>query len=270
MPPTRRNAPFCSPSARETNITNISTPWATCDASTTEAPTIRTTSIPMTVGRNGAEGQALEARAISTLRGTAIKKVTMAERCPKVARQSCAVTAIAPNTKLPVTCPVNVLASTKPAASPYPPTKASPKESQVSVKRMFVGTISPWRLLSFSRHRSLRSEMKFRLLQSDSIRYVNGTASSSIYLLIQSIAGTVIARASVEIKSIDAVSDWAALYRAAKSTTTVARGKLQHTSDSRAKGLMTCKRCSSANSTADWTVIRASEPAKTPGERRTG
>src|SRR5271154_3125934 len=121
-----------------------------------------------------------------------------------------------------------------------------------------------------TRHRSLRSEMKFRLLQSDSIRYVNGTASSSIYLLIQSIAGTVIARASVEIKSIDAVSDWAALYRAAKSTTTVARGKLQHTSDSRAKGLMTCKRCSSANSTADWTVIRASEPAKTPGERRTG
>lgn len=31
-----------------------------------------------------------------------------------------------------------------------------------------------------------------------------------------------IARASVEIKSIDAASDWADLYRAAKSTTTVA------------------------------------------------
>src|SRR5271163_3462486 len=90
------------------------------------------------------------------------------------------------------------------------------------------GTPSPT-LRNFSRHRSHRSEMKFRLLQSDSMRYVNGTASSSIYLLIQSIAGTVIARASVEIKSIDAVSDWAALYRAAKSTTTVARGKLQHT-----------------------------------------
>ena len=112
--------------------------------------------------------------------------------------------------------------------------------------------------------------MKFRLLQSDSIRYVNGTASGSIYLLIQSIAGTVIARASVEIRSMDAVSDWAALYLAANSTTAVANGKLQHTNDSRAKGLTTCKKCSSANSTADWTVIRANVPAKTPGERRTG
>ena len=62
---------------------------------------------------------------------------------------------------------------------------------------------------------------------------MNHITSPSNYLLIQSIAGTVIARASVEIKSMDAVSDWADLYRAAKSTTTVARGKLQHTSDSR-------------------------------------
>src|ERR1700688_4032839 len=112
--------------------------------------------------------------------------------------------------------------------------------------------------------------MKFRLLQSDSIRYVNRTTSSSDHLLIQSIAGTVIAGASVEIRSMDAISDWAALYRAANSTTTVANGKLQHTNASRAKGLTTCKRCSSANSTADWTVIRANVPAKTPGERRTG
>ena len=78
------------------------------------------------------------------------------------------------------------------------------------------------------------------------------------------------AKASVEIKSIDALSDCAALYRAAKSTTTVANGKLQHTSASRAKGLTTCNRCSKANRTADWIVTRASEPAKTPGERRTG
>jgi len=60
-------------------------------------------------------------------------------------------------------------------------------------------------------------------------------------------AGTVIASASVEIISMAAVSDWAALYLDAKSTTTVARGKLQHISDSRANGLTTCKRCSSAN-----------------------
>jgi len=78
------------------------------------------------------------------------------------------------------------------------------------------------------------------------------------------------AKARVEIKSIDALSDCAALYRAAKSTTTVANGKLQHTSASRAKGLTTCKICNRANRTADWIVLRASEPAKTPGERRTG
>jgi hypothetical protein len=78
-------------------------------------------------------------------------------------------------------------------------------------------------------------------------------------------AGTVSAKARVEIKSMDADSDSAALYRAANSTTTVARGKLQHTRDSRANGLTTCNRCSSANSTADWTVIRANEPAKEKG-----
>jgi hypothetical protein len=50
----------------------------------------------------------------------------------------------------------------------------------------------------------------------------------------------------------------------------VASGKLQHTSASRAKVLTTCKCCKSANKIADWTVVRASEPAKTPGERRTG
>jgi hypothetical protein len=61
--------------------------------------------------------------------------------------------------------------------------------------------------------------------------------SSPNHLLIQSTTGTVIAKASVEIKSIDALSDSAAFYRAAKSTTTVASGKLQHTSASRAKGL---------------------------------
>jgi hypothetical protein len=55
--------------------------------------------------------------------------------------------------------------------------------------------------------------------------------------LNQSAAGTVIAKASVENKSIDAISACEDLYFAAKSTLTVARGKLQHTSDSRANGL---------------------------------
>jgi hypothetical protein len=57
------------------------------------------------------------------------------------------------------------------------------------------------------------------------------------HLLIQSMAGTVIASASVEIIGMAAVSHWAALNLDAKSTTTVARGKLQHTSDSRTNGL---------------------------------
>src|SRR6266404_8097541 len=43
---------------------------------------------------------------------------------------------MAASTKLPVTCPVNVFARTKLAASPYPPTKASPSESHVSVARV--------------------------------------------------------------------------------------------------------------------------------------
>ena len=52
---------------------------------------------------------------------------------------------------------------------------------------------------------------------------------TSVYRLTQSITGTVIAKASVEINSMEAVSDCEDLYRAAKSTTTVARGKLQYT-----------------------------------------
>src|SRR6266852_262663 len=91
-----------------------------------------------------------------------------------------------------------------------------------------------------------------------------------VHLLIQSIAGTVMASARVEIKSIEALSDSSALYRAANSSTTVARGKLQHTSASRANGLATCKMCSRANRTADCTVTRAKEPANTTGESRTG
>jgi len=89
-----------------------------------------------------------------------------------------------------------------------------------------------------------------------------------LHLVIQSIAGTVIASASVEINSIEALSDSAALYLAAKSTTTVARGKLQHTSASRANGLTTRKVCSRTNRTADCTLTRAKEPTNTVGERR--
>src|SRR6266481_7351471 len=88
--------------------------------------------------------------------------------------------------------------------------------------------------------------------------------------LNQRIVGTVITKASVETRSMEAASDSTALYRAAKSTTTVARGKLQHTSASRANGLTTFNRCSKANRTADCTVTRANEPTNTAGEKRTG
>src|ERR1700674_6081201 len=88
--------------------------------------------------------------------------------------------------------------------------------------------------------------------------------------LNQRIVGTVITKASVEMRSIDAASDSTALYRAANNTTTVARGKLQHTTASRANGLTTCNKWSKANRTADCTVTRAREPTNTAGERRTG
>ena len=77
--------------------------------------------------------------------------------------------------------------------------------------------------------------------------------------LNQRIVGTVITKASVETRSIEAASDSTALYRAAKSTTTVARGKLQHTNASREKGLTTCNKCNKAKRTADCTVTRAKE-----------
>src|ERR1700686_2266883 len=48
---------------------------------------------------------------------------------------------MAARTKLPVTCPVNVFARTKLAASPYPPTKARPRESHMSVWLKFESTI---------------------------------------------------------------------------------------------------------------------------------
>src|SRR5258708_23874014 len=99
---------------------------------------------------------------------------------------------------------------------------------------------------------------------------VNSLIGCYVHMLIQRIAGTVMARASVDTKSMEALSDSAALYRAAKSTTTVARGKLQYTSASRANGLSTRKICSKANRTADCRLTRAKEPTNTVGERRTG
>jgi len=133
MPPALRNAPFCNPSANDTKITNTVTPCGTSEANASEAATIRITSIPKTVGSNGHDSQALRSRAMSALSRTPSKKVTMAERGPSIARHSPAATATAASTKFPVTCPVKVLARTKPAASPYPPTKASPNESHASV-----------------------------------------------------------------------------------------------------------------------------------------
>ena len=81
MPPIRRNAPFCNPRARDTRITNISTPWVTWDDNNKEAAAIKITSIPMTVGSNGHDDNVLSGRTIIALTQIPITKVTMAERC---------------------------------------------------------------------------------------------------------------------------------------------------------------------------------------------
>src|SRR4029077_389826 len=101
-------------------------------------------------------------------------------------------------------------------------------------------------------------------------RQESSVTQISIHRVIQSIAGTVMARASVEIKSIDAASDWADLYRAAKSTTTVASGKLVQINASRENGLRTSSKRSRMNSIAACTATRAREPARTPAESRIG
>jgi hypothetical protein len=142
IPPARRKAPFCNPSASDMQITNIPTLAATGDALAVEAITIRITSIPMAVARGGLDVHILSRWAISTLREIPIRKEKIAKRCSNVARPSRAAALIASNTKLPVTCPVNVFARTKLAASPYPPTKASPNASHASLCPLFEFAIS--------------------------------------------------------------------------------------------------------------------------------
>src|ERR1700677_3997571 len=86
------------------------------------------------------------------------------------------------------------------------------------------------------------------------------------YLAIHSIAGTVTTRRSVEKRSIDADSASTARYRAAKSTTTLDSGKLQHKRESFANGLTTCKMRRSARNRTDCMDTLASEPKITPCE----
>src|ERR1700740_3470757 len=86
----------------------------------------------MTVVSVGQDGHPADNRASSALSGIPDKKPTTAEKCAEVPRQSRATAVIAASTKLPVTCPVNVLARTNPAASPYPPMRANPKVSHLS------------------------------------------------------------------------------------------------------------------------------------------
>src|ERR1700756_2982153 len=87
------------------------------------------TSIPMTVGSKRHDDHAASPRSNKTLSEIPARKTTTAEACPSAAPQSRAAAPTVASTRLPVTCPVKVLAMTKPAASPYPPTSASPKDS---------------------------------------------------------------------------------------------------------------------------------------------
>lgn len=95
-------------------------------------------------------------------------------------------------------------------------------------------------------------------------------ANAEDYRLSHKMAGTVTANRSVEIRSIEADSASAALYRAAKSTTMLDSGKLQHRRESLANGLTTCNPRSSAKKRADCTDTLAREPRNTPPESSTG
>src|ERR1700694_3739970 len=79
--------------------------------------------------------------------------------------------------------------------------------------------------------------------------------------------GTINISDSVERRSTDAASVAIALYLAASRTTIVARGKLQHTSDSRANGLWTRSSWSRANRRAVCTVMLPSVPRSTTFDR---
>src|ERR1700722_10468708 len=90
------------------------------------------------------------------------------------------------------------------------------------------------------------------------------------YLPNHNIAGTVRTNRRVETRSIEADSASAVLYRAAKSTTTLESGKLQHRRESLANGLTTCSTCRSTKNRAARTNTLPRQPRSTPRDSRIG
>src|SRR5262245_66483246 len=81
-------------------------------------------------------------RSKMTLKGIPARKRAIAKTDRENVGQSARATLIADKTRLPVTCPVKVLARRKPAASAYPPIKASPRESHALLRRYSDVTIA--------------------------------------------------------------------------------------------------------------------------------
>ena len=70
-----------------------------------------------------------------TLKRIPARKRAIAKTRLEKVSQSARATLIADKTRLPVTYPVKVLARRKPAASAYPPIKASPRASRALLRR---------------------------------------------------------------------------------------------------------------------------------------
>jgi len=94
-----------------------------------EPEMIRISSAANAAVRSDGQSRVAGSRTRKTLNRIPAKKNTTAKSRAAVVRQSAAVRETAASTKLPVMCPVNVFARTKPAASPNPPTNARLKES---------------------------------------------------------------------------------------------------------------------------------------------
>src|SRR6516162_1917046 len=94
-----------------------------------ELEMIRISSAANAAVRSDGQSRVAGSRTRKTPNRIPAKKDTTAKSRAAVVRQSAAVRETAASTKLPVMCPVNVFARTKPAASPKPPTNARLKES---------------------------------------------------------------------------------------------------------------------------------------------
>src|SRR6266576_371514 len=99
--------------------------------------------MPIIARTKDQEGLRATNRSKVTLKGIPARKRAMAKTRLKKVGQSAPAILIAAKTRLPVACPVKELARRKPAASPYPPTKASAKDTQVLLRRTADMTIGP-------------------------------------------------------------------------------------------------------------------------------